>query len=92
MSEITLHVLIGTALTDSEFHDKLLNGKRRSLLAELDLTDIERKTVMGIEAKSVQEFAVQLCELLPATASVVEEPRVGYLYGGQRQMQTQIVW
>jgi hypothetical protein len=67
MSEITLHTLIGTALIDSEFRDKLLNGKRPSLLEELDLTNTERKTVLGIEAKSVQEFAVQLCEVLLVT-------------------------
>jgi hypothetical protein len=75
MSETTLHILIGTALTDSEFRHKLLNGKRPSLLAELDLTDTERKTVIGIEAESVREFAVQLCELLPVTTSLIADSR-----------------
>ncbi len=81
MSETTLHILIGAALTDPEFRDKLLNGKRPSLLAELDLTDTERKTILGIEAESFQEFAAQLCELLPATASLAE-PHAGYQRGG----------
>jgi hypothetical protein len=78
MSETTLHILIGAALTDSEFREQLLNGGRHSLLADLDLTDVEQKTVMSIEAGSVQEFAAQLYELLPVMGLSSPAPGTSY--------------
>lgn len=71
MSETALCMLVGTALTDSEFRDKLLRGERHSLLAEFDLTDEERKAILAIEAESVREFAAQLCERLEIQESLV---------------------
>lgn len=70
MSETALCTLVGTALTDSEFRDKLLRGERHSLLAEFDLTDEERESILAIEAESVQEFAAQLCERLKVQESI----------------------
>jgi hypothetical protein len=64
MSQTALQVLVGTALTDSEFRHDLLNGSRRTLLMKFDLTDEERKAVLGVEAESIQQFAAQLCEWL----------------------------
>lgn len=64
MSEEELCILVGTALTDSEFRDKLLKGDRHHLLAEYDLTDEEREAILAIEAESIQEFAARLCERL----------------------------
>jgi hypothetical protein len=66
MSQMTLHTLVGTALTDPEFCHDLLNGRRHALLAEFDLTDEEREVVMLVEADSIQQFAAQLCEWLKA--------------------------
>jgi len=74
MSRIALHTLVGTALIDHRFCHGLLNGRRHSLLAEFDLTDEEREVVLGVEAGSVQEFAVQLCEWLKAQESPVSHP------------------
>ena len=74
MSQMALHTLVGTALTDPRFCHGLLNGRRHSLLAEFDLTDEEREVVLGVEAGSIQEFAVQLCEWLKAQESPVSHP------------------
>jgi hypothetical protein len=64
MSQMTLHTLVGTALTDSRFCHDLLNGRRHALLADFDLTDEERKAVLAIQAESIQEFAAHLYEWL----------------------------
>jgi hypothetical protein len=66
---MALHALVGTALTDPEFCNDLLNGRRHTVLAKFDLTDEEREVVLVIEAKSIQEFAAHLCEWLEAQES-----------------------
>jgi hypothetical protein len=66
MSRMALHVLVGTALTDPDFCDRLLNGGRPTLLAEFDLTAEEREAVLPIEAGSLSEFATRLEEWLAA--------------------------
>jgi len=74
MPQMALQILVGTALTDPRFCHDLLNGRRRSLLAEFDLTAEEREVVLGVEAESIQEFAVQLCEWLKAQQNPVSHP------------------
>ena len=74
MSQMALQILVGTALTDPRFCHDLLNGRRHTLLPEFDLTDEEREVVMVVEAGSIQEFAVQLCEWLKAQESPVSHP------------------
>ena len=74
MSQMALQILVGTALTDPRFCHDLLNGRRHTLLSEFDLTDEEREAVMVVEAESIQEFAVQLCEWLKAQESPVSHP------------------
>lgn len=64
MSEMELCKLVGAALTDSEFRDKLLRRECHALLDEYDLTEEEREAILAIEAESVQGFAAQLCERL----------------------------
>ena len=71
MSQMALHTLVGTALTDSKFCHNLLNGRRRTLLTEFDLTNEEREVVLGVEAESIQAFAAQLCEWLNVQESLV---------------------
>jgi len=82
MSQMALHTLVGTALTDPRFCHDLLNGRRHTLLSEFDLTDEERGLVMVVEAGSIQEFAVLLCECLKAQESPVSHPNtaVAVLY------------
>ncbi len=91
MSQMALHTLVGTALTDPRFCHDLLNGRRRTLLADFDLTDEERKAVLAIQVESIQAFAAQLCEWLkaqdacksypPAAASVPYLPFCGRRLG-----------
>jgi hypothetical protein len=64
MSQMALQSLIGAALIDREFCEKLLDGRRPSLLAQFDLTGEEREAVLSIEADSIQKFAEQLYERL----------------------------
>lgn len=71
MSQMALHALVGTALTDSSFCHDLLNGRRHTLLGEFDLTDEERQAVMVVEAVSIQEFAARLCEWLKVQEGLV---------------------
>jgi hypothetical protein len=69
MSQMALHTLVGTALTDSRFCNDLLNGRRHTLLADFDLTDEEQEAVLVIEADSIQKFAAHLHEWLRAQES-----------------------
>lgn len=71
MSQIALHTLVGTAVTDSKFCHDLLNGRRHTLLTKFDLTDEEREAVMVVEAESIQVFAAQLCGWLNVQESLV---------------------
>lgn len=74
MSQMALQTLVGTALTDYEFCNDLLNGRRHTLLAKFDLTDEEQEVVLVIEADSIQEFAAHLCEWLEAQKSLTSHP------------------
>ena len=58
----TLDELVWTALTDSTFRERLLNGQRREVLATLDLTEAERQAMMAIEANTLEAFAGALCQ------------------------------
>jgi len=66
MEHMALQILVGTALTDPQFCHDLLNGRRRIILSQFDLTEEERKAVLAVKAESIQDFAAQLCEWLEA--------------------------
>jgi hypothetical protein len=53
--------LVWTALTDSTFRERLLNGHRRDVLATLSLTEAERQAVMAVKADTLEAFAGALC-------------------------------
>jgi hypothetical protein len=74
MSSMALQILVGTALTDGGFCERLLNGSRHNLLTDFDLTDEERQAVLGISAASIQEFAARLCEWLEVWQSPGPRP------------------
>jgi hypothetical protein len=76
MAQMTLHTLVGTALTDPDFCHDLLNGRRPTLLTKFDLTDEEREFVLFIEAESIQAFAAQLCEWLKAQEGPISHPNM----------------
>lgn len=69
MLNMELQLLVGTALTDSDFCDTLLNGERHVLLAKFDLTEEEQHIIQTIRANSIEEFAMQLAEQLQACLS-----------------------
>jgi hypothetical protein len=53
----TLDKLIWMALTDAVFCDGLLNGRRREILDALELTEMERETVLAVQANTLESFA-----------------------------------
>jgi len=53
--------LIWTALTDSAFRKRLLNGQRREVLDTLSLTEAERQAVLAVKADTLEAFAGALC-------------------------------
>ena len=44
------------------FREGLLNGKRRELVAGLDLSEIEKQAVMAVNAETLEAFAGALCQ------------------------------
>ncbi len=60
MSHLMIYKIISTAITDAEFCDDLINGRRPVLLSQFDLTDEEHDFLMDIKANSLQEFCEQL--------------------------------
>jgi hypothetical protein len=74
MSHMALQIMVGTALTDTKFCEGLLNGSRRSLMSDFDLTEEERRAVLDIRAKSIQEFAAQLHDWLETGARPGSSP------------------
>lgn len=58
----TIDELIWTALTDSEFCERLLNGHRREILESLGLSEVERQAVLAVSANTLEAFAGALCQ------------------------------
>ena len=54
--------LVWTALTDSTFCKRLLNGSRREVLAAHSLTEVERQAVLAVQADTLEAFAGALCQ------------------------------
>ena len=54
--------LVWLALTDSGFCKGLLNGHRRELVAQMGLTETEQRTVMAVQADTLEAFAGALCQ------------------------------
>jgi len=57
-----IDTLVWMALTDTSFREGLLNGKRRELVASLNLTEAERQAVMAVRAETLEAFAGALCQ------------------------------
>jgi hypothetical protein len=84
MSQAALQILVGTALTDSQFCAELLDGKRRTLLLAFEFTDEERRFIQAVQAGCLQEFAARLDEWLQAQR--YDPP--GYRAKGERDITT----
>lgn len=79
MSLRELNRLIGTALVEPRFCERLLNGGREEALAVFELTAEERTLLLGIRADSLRGFAQVLDEWMtcrdgtvPIAGSAVE--------------------
>jgi hypothetical protein len=55
-----LQVLAGTAALREGVRHRLLNGERRLVATEFDLSSQEIEVVMGVEAETIQDFARDL--------------------------------
>ena len=54
--------LMWRALTDCEFRNGMLNGRRQEMTEVLNLTEIEQEIVMSVHADSLAAFALGLCQ------------------------------
>lgn len=57
----TIDELVWAALTDLDFCAQLLNGKRREVLATVNLTEVEQQAVLAVKADTLDAFASALC-------------------------------
>ena len=57
-----MDMLMWAALTDDGFRQGLLNGHRRELVAQLNMTDTEKQAVLAVKADSLEAFAGALCQ------------------------------
>jgi hypothetical protein len=57
-----LQVLAGAAGARESVRHRLLNGQRRQVAIEFDLTEREVEVVMAIEAETLQDFVRDLYE------------------------------
>jgi hypothetical protein len=64
MSLETIQALIGTALLDRDFGERLLWERSPTLLAQFELTEEEVRTVCAIQAESIKELALKVHEQL----------------------------
>jgi hypothetical protein len=62
----TIDELMWTALTNTTFRERLLNGQRREVLAAVNLTEAERRAVLGVTAETLEAFAKALCQAGPS--------------------------
>jgi hypothetical protein len=60
MSQHTLQRLVGTAIVDRRFCHDFLNGGRRRLLAEFEVSPEEEAAILAIRADSLEGFATEL--------------------------------
>ncbi len=61
-----LQTILGTAMIDGQFCERLLNGGRQELLPGFQLTDEEHRFLLGIKADSLQSFAAAVDQWLNA--------------------------
>ena len=55
-----LEHIVATAVTDSSFRTRLLNGDRRRVIAAFDLAQDEREVILAIRADTLEAFAQEL--------------------------------
>ena len=76
MSRKELDRLIGTALVDRVFCERLLDGSRQQLVGEFDLTPQERDLVLHASAQTLEELAGILAHWLDQASRVANLARL----------------
>jgi hypothetical protein len=69
-----LQAVIGAAVIDSEFRKALMNGSRRLVVENFDLTHEEVNAVMSIRADTLEQFAEQLDQWIMEQQNQIEPP------------------
>lgn len=69
MSRFNLNAIATKALLDHNFQADILNGHRKERLNEFDLSDDEKRVVLSIEAKNVDQFVTCLGNWMYAVES-----------------------
>jgi len=72
-----LQTLLGTAMIDGQFCERLLNGQRQELLPKFQLTDEEHRFLLDIQADSLQGFAAAVDQWLSAKSHHPIYPDIG---------------
>lgn len=60
MSTLTLNAFITKAMLDDKFQEDILNGCCQERIDEFDLSDEEKKVILEIKAKNLEDFVHQL--------------------------------
>ena len=76
MSFESFQSVIGNAVIDSEFRKGLLNGKRRFILSNFNLSPHEVEFAMKISANSLEDFAGQLDSWMSREQGKIDPPKL----------------
>ncbi|HHS98457.1 MAG TPA: hypothetical protein ENK08_11305 [Chloroflexi bacterium] len=74
MSQQVLQQVVGTAVVDRKFRTDFLNGGRQQLLTQFALGEEEAALLLGIQADTLEEFAVELQRRLRSEEYVGQAP------------------
>ncbi len=74
MSFESFQSVIGNAVIDTEFRKGLLNGQRRFILSNFNLSTEEVEFAMKIKANSLEDFAGQLDSWISREQGKLEPP------------------
>jgi hypothetical protein len=60
MTYFMLNAILTRALLDAQFSKDILNGKRYERISEYELTPLEKKAILSIEAEDMDQFIHQI--------------------------------
>ncbi len=86
MSTHALYRIVGQAVIDDEFSERLLGAEREALLSGFDLSPAEHAAILTIRAETLADFAAKLEQfvLTPSNPQLGESPARRAPYrGGQ---------
>ena len=72
-----LNALVTKALVDSKFRADILNGHRKERLQEFSFTSAEYKTLLSIEAKTLDQFIHQIAHTMTQANTHTHQPYLG---------------